>query len=59
MPNQREKLIDPCPSIRNAIYFFETLSGKTATYMPAGPVPLHLESCYVATGATYMPASLV
>ena len=27
--------------------------------MPAGPVPLHVEGCYVAATETYMPAGLV
>ena len=30
-----------------------------ATYMPAGSVPLHVESCYVAAAASYMSAGLV
>ena len=29
------------------------------TYMPAGPVPLRVESCYVFAAAIYMPAGLV
>ena len=28
-------------------------------YMPVGPVPLRVESCYVASAATYMSAGLV
>ena len=60
--NQREKLLDRCPSIRHANLNCETSGGQDccyvviARYMPAGPVGLH---CYVAAAATNMYSGLV
>ena len=58
--NQREKLLDQCPSIRNANLNCETSVDYcyvvNATDMPAGPVRLH---CYVAAAATNMYSGLV
>ena len=54
--NQREKLLDRCPSVRHANKQCETLSAKTATV--SIKYTCRVESCYVAAAATYMPAGL-
>ena len=55
--NQREKLLDWCPSIRHANLHYETLSAKTASLSIQHTC--RVESCYVTAAATYMPAGLV
>ena len=55
--NQREKLLDRCPAIRHANKQCKALLAKTATLYIQHTC--HVESCYIATAAIYMPAGLV